>query len=271
MERRALAAWCSRCQGMVIIGDGDGVCFDEEAHYLHDSADYAIGIEPLDEGMQDRWRCCNRCRGLIFSGFGNGVCYDGDPHSFEGSDAYGVYHGVQPDRTQDKWFWCSSCQGLAYSGFSNGYCWDGQAHYPGDSGAYSVEMIITPAAEPDPITDDNGALPTIPPPAPLLNPTIVVTEQGSHISVDGQGFTPNGQVYVAFVRGSRVKKVPVTADEAGVIWYQENDTVGASGSTVVIGRDATTDRSGFGQSLRLTPRTTSDPVVIDSGTNLEEG
>jgi hypothetical protein len=230
--------WCSRCQVLVYGGSGNGVCFDDEPHYLNDSGPYVVAFGETPAGAQDGWRWCNRCQVMVYSGFGNGICHDGEPHDFTGSGAYSVPIGETPQGFQDGWRWCSRCQVLMYAGFGDGICWDGSPHYPNDSGPYSLAFEVVDKA------------PAPPRPQP---PLVEVTEVGGQIGVVGERFTPGGRVLLSFVRGGDVKKVTLTASGDGRITHVETALDAERVGGVVVASDVTTQMFGIGRTLRSFP------------------
>jgi hypothetical protein len=240
--------WCKRCQGLAHSALGNGVCFDAEAHDYSESGHYLGPLEEGDAAGQEGWRWCKRCQGLAHSALGNGVCFDGEGHDFTESGDYRVPFTDLTDGVQEGWRWCKRCQGLAHSALGNGVCFDGEGHDFTESGEYGVPFE-EPSPEPPPVR----------PPRTL--PAIQVSEHDFRITVEGQHFTPSGPVALAFIRGSKVKKVLLTADEQGTIYYFERDTV--RGESTVIGRDNSTHDFAAAQTLSWFPRVLDDSVLID--------
>ena len=235
--------WCSRCQVLVYGGYGNGVCFDDEAHYLNDSGPYVLTYDETPEGTQDGWRWCGRCQALAYGGGGDGVCHDGAPHDLEGSAAYSVPFGSPPEGGQAGWRWCSRCQLLLFTGFGDGVCWDGRRHYPDDSLAYCVVFESALGHPPPPP----------PPPPPVPQPRIDVTERGGQIGVVGELFTPDGWVLLSFVRGGDVKKVDLRAGADGRISHVETVLDPEHVGGIVFGSDLTTQKFAVGRTVRSFP------------------
>jgi hypothetical protein len=250
MEVQSGWRWCSRCQGLVFSGMGDGVCFDGDPHDLSASGAYSVphGATPL--GAQEGWRWCSRCQGLVFSGLGSGICFDEAPHDLSASGTYSVPHGTTPPGAQEGWRWCRRCQGLVFGG-GDGACSDGHPHDLRVSGDYSVPHEEMPADTP----------------RPLLR--LDVAEQGRIITVTGREFTPRGRVHVAYIWGTNVWTDQVVADQDGGIVHEHRDTVPAAGGCLVIGRDESTKQFNANRAQRLRPRLSNAPTLIDRGTNLE--
>ncbi len=228
--------WCNRCQALAYSGFGNGICFDDEAHYFGYSGSYVLTYGATPEGSQDGWRWCNRCQVLLYAGFGNGICHDRNPHDFTGSSGYSVLFGAARDGAQEGWRWCSTCQVLMFAGSGDGLCWDGQPHYPGYSRPYLVAF---------------ESVPSVPPPPPL--PQIEVTEVGGTIGVNGDHFTAGGAVLLSFVRGGDVKKVDLRAGSGGRIAHAETvlDREWVGGT--VLASDLTTKKFAVGRTVRSFP------------------
>jgi hypothetical protein len=239
--------WCGVCEGLVYNGFGDGICFDESPHQLGNSGRYGVGDgEPPPQGVEENWLWCSRCQGLFFAG-SDGRCFDGEAHDPSGSRPYWVHRDDVPEGAQPDWWRCNRCSRLIYKGFGDGICWDGAAHDLSQSGAYSVDML------PDP-----------PPPLPAIK----VAEHSNHIEVSGSHFTPGAPVAVAFVRGSEVKKVRLTADGDGLFEYVESNARPDSATGMVIARDEATPYFATAALERLFPWEPDGPVTIDHGTEL---
>jgi hypothetical protein len=232
--------WCSRCQVLVFAGFGNGTCWDGEPHYLNDSDDYSLMKDDEPEDLQHGWRWCSRCQVLGFSGFNNGICWDEQPHYFADSGAYSLsLTDTVPPRSQGGWRWCSRCQVLVYSGFDDGICSNGEPHDLSNSGPYNVLKGVQPG---------------------LPGPTLRVTEQNWNIEVEGDGYTPNRPVALAFVDGSKVKQVPLTADDQGTIYYYERDT--RAGGGLVIARDDSAHSVAFAGTEIWFPRVPGGPFDL---------
>lgn len=81
--------WCSRCNCLVHVRFGNGICGDAQPHRTADSGLYAVAYQSTPKGVQQGWRWCSRCQGLAFMR-GDGACHDGQPHYLNDSGQYGV-------------------------------------------------------------------------------------------------------------------------------------------------------------------------------------
>lgn len=90
------------------------------------------------------------------------------------------------------------------------------------------------------------------------------------MSVDGEGFTPGGEVNLAFIAAGKTYNARTSANETGRIQHSEDTRIG-EGNCLIMARDETSGdfyptSSGMHHPLRLP----LDPVLIDHGTELAE-
>ncbi|MFD4673238.1 hypothetical protein ACFWNN_26185 [Lentzea sp. NPDC058450] len=241
--------WCDRCYCLAFNAYGDGVCETGVPHNLG-AGEYFLAVGEVPVGSQRGWRWCARCQNLCFGGAGSGDwCPAGGGHDHTGSGDYAVPLDTVPPSAQEGWRWCRACLCLSLLDDGWGRCATGTFHDFSLSRAYSVLTVM-------------------PPPRPRLS--ITVHRDNGVLIVNGEHFTPNGDVNVRYLNDGRTLDLRALANEIGrishVTGYRRTE-----GSCTLFVRDETTGDLAIGTAGTWVPdRFPLSPVTIDPGTAIGE-
>jgi len=242
--------WCNRCYALFYAGFGGGVCAGGAGHDPSGSTAYHAPIDDVPEGAQPGWHWCSRCQSLVYAD-GDGPCFTGDRHDATGSSEYAVPLESVPSGAQEGWRWCRSCQCLVYDWSEvKGECPGGGTHDTSESRAYSVPTAATVLAD-----------------VPM---TVTVTTQGGWISVAGEGFTPGGEVNLAFIVAGKTYNARTSANEVGRIQHSEDSRIGEGSCLIMVRDEASGDFYPASSGVHHPRALPLDPVLIDHGTEFGE-